>query len=55
VAIGHGRYWVALGDPSPGSHDPQFVADPSGNKFVLDLNSMSPVLRSALPGAYRTR
>ena len=55
VAIGHGRYKVALGDPTPGSPDPAWVLDPAGNAFVLDLNQMAPQLRSLLPGAYRTR
>jgi hypothetical protein len=51
MAVGHGRYAVALGDPY--SKDPQWVMAPSGDKFVLDLDALAPQLRYKLPGAYR--
>jgi len=50
-AIGHGRYNVALGADDT---DPQYVMTPGGQKYVLDLNQLEPILRRAIPGAYRT-
>lgn len=51
LAIGPGRYRVALGDPD--SEDPQFVTGPDGRAWTLDLNALEPALRNRVPGAYR--
>jgi hypothetical protein len=50
TAVGDGRYAVSMGAPT--SRDPQWVRDPSGQKFVLDLKAMEPALRQRAPEAY---
>ncbi|CAA0096269.1 Uncharacterised protein [Starkeya nomas] len=51
LAVGPGRYRVALGDPA--SDDPQYVTTPDGRFWTLDLNALEPALRARVPGAYR--
>lgn len=50
AAVGDGKYAVSM-QPS-NSPDPQWVRDPSGQKFVLDLKAMEPALRQRVPEAY---
>ena len=51
VAASHGEYWVAMGDPH--GPDPKWVLGRDGQKFVLDLNALEPLLRDRMPAAYR--
>ena len=48
---GHGVYAVSLGDPS--GPDPQWVRQPDGRRFTLDLNALEPVLRQRVPDLYK--
>lgn len=51
VAVGSGRYEVALGDP--GGDDPRWLTTAAGGRFVLDLNPLLPALRQRVPRAFR--
>jgi len=51
LAVGPGRYRVALGDPD--GDDPQYVTAPDGRFWTLDLNALEPALRARVPGAYK--
>lgn len=51
LAVGPGRYRVALGDPE--GDDPQYVTAPDGRFWTLNLNALEPVLRARVPGAFR--
>lgn len=48
---GPGGYRFALGDPA--SEDPKWMRGADGRPFVLNLDSLEPVLRSRVPGAYQ--
>lgn len=51
LAVGPGRYRVALGDPE--GDDPQYVTTPDGRFWTLNLNALEPALRARVPSAFR--
>jgi N-acetylmuramoyl-L-alanine amidase-like protein len=52
VHVGGGRYWLAQNPPSSGA-PANWVRDASGERFVLDLNALEPLLRERIPEIYR--
>lgn len=50
VATGDGQYAVAMKPPN--SPDPQWVRNPAGGHFILDLKALAPTLRQRVPEAY---
>lgn len=50
IAIGEGKYIMALGDPA--SDDPRLVKDGTGNNYVFDVNRFEDTLRKRRPDLY---
>ncbi len=50
VTVGHGKYWLAMGDIDSG--DPQFLKGGNGRPYELDLNALAPRLSKRRPDLY---
>jgi hypothetical protein len=47
---GNGQYFLALGDPD--GEAPDWLVDANGEKYVLDLEALKPVLKKRRPDLY---
>jgi hypothetical protein len=53
VPVGSGRFAVALGNPAEPGNEQWLMSDPQNDeKFVLDFNTLSPVLRKRRPDLF---
>jgi N-acetylmuramoyl-L-alanine amidase-like protein len=52
VHIGGGRYWLAQSPPSAGG-PANWMLNPDGSNYVLDLGKVEPLLRERVPEIYR--